>query len=96
MNNFLLENSTKSTIKNKSKKTYNIISLFSGAGGMDLGFIDAGFKIIFANDFDRDACQTYKNNISDHILNLDIVKITDENLPKNVDVLIGGFPCQGF
>ena len=44
-----------------SKSTpYKIISLFSGAGGMDLGFINAGFDIVFANDFDKDACETYK------------------------------------
>jgi len=37
-----------------------VISLFSGAGGLDLGFIQSGFKIIFANDFDKDSCETYK------------------------------------
>jgi DNA (cytosine-5)-methyltransferase 1 len=80
-----------------SKSTpYKIISLFSGAGGMDLGFINAGFDIVFANDFDKDACETYKKNISNHIIHGDISKIKDKDIPKNIDVLIGGFPCQGF
>ena len=73
-----------------------VLSLFSGAGGMDLGFIQAGFKIVFANDFDKDACFTYSKNIGSHILNKDISLIQDKDIPKNIDVLIGGFPCQGF
>jgi DNA (cytosine-5)-methyltransferase 1 len=43
-----------------SKKAINVISLFSGAGGMDIGFINAGCKIVWANDFNADAVQTYK------------------------------------
>ncbi len=80
----------------KIDKSFKIISLFSGAGGMDLGFKQAGFNIIFANDFDKDACETYKKNIDDNILNCDISKIQDCDIPKEIDVLIGGFPCQGF
>ena len=48
-----------------SKQT--VISLFSGAGGMDLGFINAGFKITYANDIDSDSVKTYKKNISKDI-----------------------------
>lgn len=76
-----------------------IISLFSGAGGMDLGMIQAGFEVIFANDFDKDAVATYEKNIGKHILLGDITKISSDNIPgkKNeVDLIIGGFPCQGF
>ena len=79
----------------KSKK-YRLVSLFSGAGGMDLGFKQAGFDIVFANDFDIDACQTYRNNIDDNIICKSILEIQDTDIPNNVDVLIGGFPCQGF
>jgi DNA (cytosine-5)-methyltransferase 1 len=79
----------------KSQK-YKLISLFSGAGGMDLGFKQAGFDIIFANDFDKDACETYKKNIDDNIVCKSILEIKDDDIPKNIDVLIGGFPCQGF
>lgn len=85
-------------IKSSSKKKLKpkVLSLFSGAGGMDLGFIQAGFEIVFANDFDFDACQTYKSNIDGNILCEDISKLKNDCIPKNVDILIGGFPCQGF
>lgn len=75
----------------------NIISLFAGAGGMDLGFKNAGFDILWANDFDKDAAHTYKKNIGDHIILGDITKINSEDIPgDDIDVVIGGFPCQGF
>lgn len=73
-----------------------VISLFSGAGGMDLGFINAGFEIIWANDFFEDAVNSYRRNIGKHIVLGDITKISSDNLPNNPDVIIGGFPCQGF
>ena len=91
----LLENIQR-LCKVKIDKSFKIISLFSGAGGMDLGFKQAGFSIIFANDFDKDACETYKKNIDKNILNCDIFTIQDCDIPRNIDVLIGGFPCQGF
>ena len=72
-----------------------IISLFSGAGGLDLGLIQAGHKIIWANDIDKDAVETYKENIGDHIICDDIKNINIEELP-DADVVVGGFPCQGF
>lgn len=75
----------------------NVVSLFSGAGGMDLGFINQGFEILWANDFDKDAVATYKKNIGDHITLGDITKIdVSEIVQDKVDVVIGGFPCQGF
>lgn len=78
---------------------FKIISLFSGAGGMDLGFKEAGFDIIWANDFNSDAVETYRKNIGNHILLGDITKIKSNEIPGEygeVDVVIGGFPCQGF
>lgn len=72
-----------------------IISLFSGAGGFDLGLVQSGHTIIWANDIDSDACDTYHKNIGDHIVCDDIANI-DINLIPNADVIIGGFPCQGF
>ena len=71
------------------------VSLFSGCGGMDLGFICAGYEIIWANDIDRDACETYKLNIGDRIVEGDISKINLLTIP-NCDVILGGFPCQDF
>jgi DNA (cytosine-5)-methyltransferase 1 len=74
-----------------------VITLFSGAGGMDLGFIQAGAEILWANDFDKDATITYAQNISDHIVHGDITQIPNSKIPYNdIDVIIGGFPCQGF
>ena len=73
-----------------------VISLFSGAGGMDIGFIQAGFEIVWANDFNFDAVQTYQKNIGHHIIHGDITKISSEDIPDSPDVIIGGFPCQGF
>lgn len=73
-----------------------IVSLFSGAGGMDIGFINAGFEIIWANDFFEDAVNSYRNNIGRHVVHGDITKISSDDIPDNPDVIIGGFPCQGF
>jgi DNA (cytosine-5)-methyltransferase 1 len=77
-------------IANKLK----VISLFSGSGGLDLGFLATGkFEIIFANDFNYSACETYAHNIGNHIMCEDIAKL--KKLPK-ADIIIGGPPCQGF
>ena len=73
-----------------------VISLFSGAGGMDIGFINAGFEIIWANDFFKEAVDSYRKNIGKHIVYGDITKISSDSIPDNPDVIIGGFPCQGF
>ncbi len=72
-----------------------VISLFSGAGGLDLGLIQAGNKIVWANDIDKDAVETYKKNIGSHIICSDIRYIDISCIP-NADVVAGGFPCQGF
>lgn len=72
-----------------------VVSLFSGAGGLDLGFIKAGHEVIWANDNFQDAVRTYRKNIGDHIIFEDISKISSDEIPEH-DILIGGFPCQGF
>jgi len=63
---------------------------------MDLGFIRSGFNIIWANDFFKEAVDTYQKNIGNHIVWEDITKIPSSNIPDDIDVVIGGFPCQGF
>lgn len=78
------------------KKSYKVISLFSGAGGMDIGFINSGFEIVWANDFFKEAVESYRNNIGDHIVYGDITKIKSSEMPDDIDLVIGGFPCQGF
>lgn len=72
-----------------------IISLFSGAGGLDLGLKQAGHDIIWANDIDPDAVNTYRHNVGNGILCEDIRNIDVATIPAG-DVVVGGFPCQGF
>ncbi len=80
----------------KIRKKPTVVSLFSGCGGLDLGFINSGFEVIWANDFFSEAVETYKKNIGDHIVLGDITNIPSNNIPDGFDVLLGGFPCQGF
>lgn len=72
-----------------------VLSLFCGCGGLDMGFVNAGYDIIWSNDIDHYACQTYAANFDNHVIEGDIFKIKLEDLPK-FDVLLGGFPCQPF
>ena len=80
----------------KNNKKFRVISLFSGAGGMDLGFINAGFDIVWANDFFKEAVEKNKKNINEDIVFGDITKIKSSEMPDDIDLVIGGFPCQGF
>ena len=73
----------------------DVISLFSGCGGLDLGFEQAGFKVAFANDIDKSLDETYELN---HKLKLDNRSIEDlkgKDLPE-ADGIIGGPPCQSW
>lgn len=79
----------------KNKK-HTVAGLFSGCGGLDLGFINSGFDVVWANDFFKEAVETYKKNIGNHIVLGDITKIPSSEIPNDFDVLLGGFPCQGF
>lgn len=72
-----------------------VVSLFSGAGGLDLGFTMAGHEIVWANDIYEDAVETYRRNLGDHIVCKDIALVDAADIP-NCDIIIGGFPCQGF
>lgn len=85
-------------------RNISVVSLFSGCGGLDLGFkggfnfLDKYYKntkfdIIWANEINSAACRTYRKNISSHIVEGDIWECIS-SVPKKADVVIGGFPCQ--
>lgn len=76
-------------------REFTAISLFSGAGGLDMGFENAGFRTIWANDFETDACKTHENWSNAKVVCGDIGKIDADEIP-DADIMLGGFPCQGF
>lgn len=76
-----------------------LIDLFSGAGGLTLGFCLAGeglFRPVWANDFNEYACATYQMNFGAHAVAGDILEILDTGSIPEADVVVGGPPCQGF
>lgn len=97
-------------MKMVGEKMADVVSLFSGCGGMDLGFIGdfehlghhyqrTNFDVIWANDIFSQAIDTYRHNIGNHIVEGSIKEILDntpEVIPQEADVVIGGFPCQDF
>lgn len=76
-------------------KQFSVVSLFSGCGGMDLGFDLEGFKTIWANDFDKDSTETHRAWSGAEVICAPIEKVDLDTIPK-ADVVLGGFPCQGF
>ncbi|MBU0688437.1 MAG: DNA cytosine methyltransferase [Gammaproteobacteria bacterium] len=81
--------------KGSKKAELTHVSLFSGCGGFDLGFHQAGFETVFANDINLDACETYRHNIGE-ISDQDVRVVGVPKLSKRPDVLTAGFPCQPF
>ena len=84
----------------KTKLKY--IDLFSGAGGFSLGFDNKGFQNVFSIDIEPRFCETYKHNFSNHqLIEKDICELSDSKIKylkefDEIDVVIGGPPCQGF
>lgn len=76
-------------------REFTAVSLFCGAGGLDMGFDRAGFKTIWANDMDANACKTHQNWSKATVVCGDISKVDYAAIPVS-DVILGGFPCQGF
>lgn len=72
-----------------------VVSLFAGAGGLDMGFENRGFKVLWANDVNHDACETHKLWSSATVVEGDIGSVDFSTIP-DADVILGGFPCQGF
>jgi len=86
------------------EKKFDVVSMFSGCGGMDLGFRGGfevfgrryrslPFQVVWANDLNAKACKTYERNLAHPILRGDVWQLLDR-MPSKADVLIGGFPCQ--
>lgn len=76
--------------------TYRVVSLFAGAGGLDLGFKMSGhFDLVWANDVDPDAVATHRANFGAHAVLRDIKDVDSTQIP-DCEVILGGFPCQGF
>lgn len=74
-----------------------LISLFSGCGGLDLGFERAGFKIPVANEFDSSIWETFQlNHPSTNLIKSDVRKLSAEIFPTDIDGIIGGPPCQSW
>lgn len=83
--------------------SYRVADLFSGAGGLSLGFSKAGFEVVFAADNDKESLETYVHNFGPHAYPMDLTIGTPKAIAKQIreksgeiDVLIGGPPCQGF
>lgn len=73
----------------------DVVGLFSGVGGIELGFEQAGFNIIWSNEMDEKASTTFMRNHTSKLVVGDISKIDSKDIPKS-DVVVGGFPCQAF
>ncbi len=100
-----LSNKKRKELQKKESKTHKpkMVDFFAGAGGLSCGFTQAGFKVCFANDFEEVCVRTYRYNHpelpSDKVLKEDIRKIVSniENyVTEDVDIVVGGPPCQGF
>ena len=100
-----LSNSKRKKLQDKEleENKPNLVDFFAGAGGLSYGFIRAGFRIAFANDFEEVCIRTYKYNhpelSSDKVLEADIRGIVDnidDYVQEPIDIVVGGPPCQGF
>lgn len=96
-----INNSERKKLQEKPSNKPTIVDLFCGAGGLSLGFIEAGFRVVLANDIQDVCCETYKYNHpelpSGRVVLGDIRQVLDDfSIPETVDLVVGGPPCQGF
>lgn len=91
------------SVSSETQKKYNIAAFFSGVGGIELGFEQTNeFRVVYANEFDKYARETYSLNYPDtkmdsrdiHIVPAD--EVVDQDGNDNIDIVVGGFPCQAF
>lgn len=95
----MLRNKDRLLPLNKHSMAINTLSLFSGCGGLDLGFEQVGdYKTVWANDFKHEACESFRRHFGDIILEGDVEQVdpyTNKDIPE-CDLILGGFPCQDF
>lgn len=76
-------------------KKFTVGSLYAGIGGICLGFKKSGFDVLWANEFDKNACITYRKNFNHELIEGDVL-LLELNKIKKIDILTAGFPCQPF
>lgn len=86
------------SVSSPTIKKHNIAAFFSGVGGIELGFEQTNkFRVVFANEFDKFARMTYSLNYPDtHLDSRDIHAVPAKEIGDNIDIIVGGFPCQAF
>ncbi|HFU3697771.1 TPA: DNA cytosine methyltransferase [Streptococcus suis] len=91
------------SVSSQTPRKYNIAAFFSGVGGIELGFEQTNeFRVVYANEFDKYARLTYSLNYPNtHLDSRDIhavpaEEVLDQNGEDNIDIVVGGFPCQAF
>ncbi|MEK7451173.1 MAG: DNA (cytosine-5-)-methyltransferase [Patescibacteria group bacterium] len=77
-------------------KTLKAIDLFSGIGGIRLGLQNAGFKVVYSNDFDKYCKITFENYFHEELDTRRIEDVSPDDIPNDIDLLAAGFPCQPF